>query len=148
MGVVKSGVVKFVVLLALVALPRVAQAGEWFHCGNLGQLSACQLQAYPATKYEYGIAYNTSWPVSVTCSGWNVGWRIYNTAPYFVVSDNPSANMLWGGFMFYTGTHATDDDECLSGTWRHRYWSLGANNAVTPFWGNGCINMPIYCRSR
>lgn len=69
-----------------------------------------------------------------------------------VASDDPSVGMRWGGYIAYNGTAATDDDEgtapgnCAPGTWRHRYWALGANNAVEPLFSNGCINLPIYCR--
>lgn len=148
MGVGKAGIVRAVVPLALVALPCMAQGGEWFPCGNVGQLVNCQLQAYPVTKYEYGIWYNVQAPVPVNCSTWDVGFRIYNKDPYFVDSNNPQVGLRWGGFVFYTGTYATDDDECQSGTWRHRYWFSGANNMVVTSWSNGCINQPLYCRVR
>lgn len=144
----KPGWAKTVVFMGLVAMPYMAYAGEWFPCGNLGQLSNCQLPAYPGTRYEYGMAYNTSQPIPVVCSSWNVGSRLYNKDPYFVYSDNPSSTMQWGGAMFYTGTYAADDDACQSGTWRHRYWSLGANNVISTAASNGCINQQLYCRLR
>lgn len=137
---------RFAALLAFLVLPSLAHASEWFLCGNLGELSSCELPQYPTTHYEYGIVYNPKQPVPVICSRWNVGLRLHNKDPYFTRSDNPTSGMLWGGFMFYTNTLATDDDECRSGTWRHRYWHLGADNAVVADGGNGCLNPPIYCR--
>jgi hypothetical protein len=147
MGVNKMGAVKSAVVLSLLAVPSSAMASEWFPCGNLGQLSNCQVPNFPATKYEYGIAYNGPQPKSIACLGWNVGWRVHNKEPYFVFSDNPANGVSWGGFVFYTGTYSTDDDECQSGTWRHRYWYLSANNAITTGSSNGCINPPLFCRA-
>ncbi len=146
MGMGQMGVVKSAVVLSMLAVPGAAVAGEWFPCGTLGQLSGCQIPNFPVTKYEYGISYNVQRPIPVVCATWNVGYRVHNKDPYFVRSDDPSEGALWGGFMFYTGTNATDDDACRSGTWRHRYWNLGANNAVIPLSGNGCINQPLFCR--
>ncbi len=149
MGIIKAGLSKWVFPVALLGLPGLAYAGPWFICGNLGQLSGCQLPAYPTTHYEYAIQYSSIDPLPVTCGIWNVGWRIHNKEPQFVISDNPTSGMRWGGFVFYSGTLATDDDECQSGTWRHRYWYLDANNAIiTSLGGNGCINQPLYCRAR
>jgi len=128
-----------------------ASAAGWFACGNLSQIGwSCQLASYPNAQYEYGIAYNTSEPLVVTCSWWNYGMRVYNQHPYMVQSDNPQSGSRWGGFLLYTGTLATDDDTCSGGNWRHNYWHLDPNNVVTMPWGNGCIgsNLPIYCRAR
>lgn len=135
-----------VVAMGLAGAPGLALAGEWFLCGNLGQLVNCQLPNFPVTRHEYGIALNTAQPQVVTCSTWNAGYRIYNRDPYFTYSDNPSVSSNWGGAMFYTGTNASDDDDCQSGTWRHRYWILGTNNVVNPSWSGGCINQPLWCR--
>jgi len=148
MSVTKAALLKLTISLAILVLPSMAYASEWFLCGNLGQLSLCQLPSYPTLRYEYGIAYNTDEPLPIACTGWNVGRRVQNKQPYFVYSDNPANSMKWGGFVFYTGTHATDDDECQSGTWRHRYWWLDTNTTVTTASSNGCINQPIYCRIR
>jgi len=147
-GVTKTYLLKRVATLALLGLPGLAYAGDWFVCGNLGQLSNCQLPTYPTTQYEYAIQWNSPEPLPVACVTWNVGWKIQNKQPYFVDSDIPTSGMHWGGFMFYSGTPATDDDVCQSGTWRHRYWYLDANNAVVATSSSGCINQPIYCRVR
>jgi hypothetical protein len=133
----------------LTAVP--ASAAEWFYCGDLSQVGwSCQLSSYPTRLYEYGIAYNTSEPLVVTCSYWNYGMRIYNRFPYIVYSDNPQTGSHWGGFLLYTGTQATDDDTCSGGAWRHNYWYLDPNNVVTAPGGNGCrgSDLPIYCRAR
>lgn len=126
-------------------------AASWFACGSLQQIGwSCQLSGYPSIHYEYGIAYNTSAPLPVTCSYWNYGMRIYNQIPYLIESDNPRANSRWGGFMFYMGTLSTDDDYCTGGTWRHQYWRLDQNNLVPVVWSNGCYgdNMTLFCRAR
>jgi len=148
MSITKTALLKLTISLAILGLPSMAYAGDWFLCGNLGQLSGCQLPSYPTTRYEYGIAYNSDEPHPLACTTWNVGRRVFNKLPYFVYSDNPQAGMKWGGFMFYTGTFATDDDQCQSGTWRHRYWWLDPNNNIIPADSNGCINPPVYCRLR
>jgi len=139
-------------LLAATLLTTVpASAAGWFVCGNLSQIGwSCQLSSYPNTQYEYGVAYNTSEPLVVSCSYWNYGMRVYNQLPYMVHSDNPQSGSRWGGFLFYTGTLAADDDTCSGGTWRHSYWHLDPNNIVTAPGGNGCLgsNLPIYCRAR
>ena len=137
-------------IVAALLMAEPASATGWFHCGNLSQVGwSCQLASYPSGGYEYGIAYNTSEPLPVTCSYWNYGMRIYNKAPYFVQSDTPSSGMLWGGFVFYTGTLSSDDDTCSGGSWRHSYWHLSQNNLVTLPGGNGCHStQPIYCRAR
>ncbi|HYO55165.1 hypothetical protein [Archangium sp.] len=128
-----------------------ASAAGWFVCGDLSQIGwSCQLSSYPSTQYEYGIAFNTSEPHVVTCSYWNYGMRIYNRFPYMMWSDNPQAGARWGGFLFYTGTLATDDDTCGVGTWRHQYWHLDPNNTFAQLLSNGCHGsaIPIYCRAR
>lgn len=135
-----------VVVMGLAGTPGMAFAGEWFQCGYLGQLVNCELPSFPVTRHEYGIAFNTKQPQVVTCSTWNVGYRIYNRDPYFTYSDNPSVSANWGGSVFYTGTNATDDDGCQSGTWRHRYWTLGTNNVISTGNSQGCINQIIWCR--
>ncbi|HYO59551.1 hypothetical protein [Archangium sp.] len=148
MRITQAGLSKWTIPLALLGLPGLAHAGSWFVCGNLGQLSSCQLPGYPTTQYEYAIQYSAMEPLPVACVTWNVGWRIHNKEPHFVHSDNPASGMKWGGSVFYSGTHATDDDDCQSGTWRHRYWHLDANNAIVTGWSNGCVNQPLYCRVR
>ncbi|BBD69099.1 hypothetical protein NIES4072_35720 [Nostoc commune NIES-4072] len=134
-----------------------AYASDWLLCGNLSQIdvnNGCQIPNYPSGRYEYAISYNTNEPLPVVCSSWNVGLRIYNKQPYMVLSDNPSAGMSYGGFIFYRGTQASDDATatCSSGEWRHRYWRLTQNNAIqTDFYGsNGCYGaeLPVYCRAR
>jgi hypothetical protein len=132
----------------LLAAPT-AQASDWFVCGTITEIGpSCQLPDYPSAEYEYGIVYNSSEPHVVKCTYWNVGRRIYNRDPYFVASDNPQTGSYWGGFMFYIGTNATDDDTC-GGAWRHRYWQLDVNNFVKPLGGNGCaFRTSIYCRYR
>ncbi|MFP2911567.1 hypothetical protein ACLESD_42380 [Pyxidicoccus sp. 3LFB2] len=137
----------FVFLLA--AVP--AHAGNWFSCGDLSQIGwSCQLTSHPNSHYEYGIAYNTTEPMPVTCAYWNYGMRIFNKLPYFIVSDNPQAGSQWGGFIFYTSTLASDDDTCSGGTWRHQYWGLDPNNLVKALGSGGCrgSTLPIYCRAR
>ncbi|MFY2559130.1 hypothetical protein ACN469_15975 [Corallococcus terminator] len=139
-----------IVPLLIVGLSGVSGAAEWIGCGRVDQLVACQLPNYPSTRYEYGMAvYNdTPEPQPVACLGWNIGWRIHNKEPHFIHSDNPTIGTKWGGFMFYMGTSATDDDTCLAGTWRQRYWHLDANNSIVTGWSNGCFNQVIYCRAR
>ncbi|WP_181985053.1 hypothetical protein [Nostoc sphaeroides] len=132
-----------------------AYASDWLQCANLSQIdvNSCEILNYPSTSYEYAISYNTTEPLPVVCSTWNVGLRIYNKQPYMILSDNPPLGMSYGGFIFYRGTQASDDATatCPSGQWRHRYWRLGQNNAIeTNFYGgNGCYgDLPIYCRAR
>lgn len=131
------------------ALTSDLAGGPWAPCGTLADLSGCSLPGFPPTEYQYGVQYNSTEPMAVQCTFWNQGRRLYNTLPYFVNSDDPSAGMQWGGFMWYTGTNAADDDTCPNaGEWRHQYWILGANNAVSPIGGNGCAIQPILCRKR
>lgn len=124
--------------------------GPWVSCGTLADFgSGCANPAFPITEYQYAIAYNGDEPKPIQCTNWNVGRRVYNVLPYFVQSDDPSVSMNWGGFMWYTGTNATDDDTCpAAGQWRHQYWALGANNVVSPLGGNGCSLPPVFCRKR
>jgi hypothetical protein len=138
-------------LMAALLINVPAHAAGWFVCGNLSQIGwSCQLANYPSGQYEYGIAYNSQEPMDVTCSYWNYGMRVYNKLPYVIDSDNPQGGARWGGFMFYTNTLATDDDTCTGGSWRHKYWRLDVNNALTTIWSNGCSgsDLPIYCRAR
>jgi len=145
------GLLAGIAVLTGLAASAPAHAAGWFQCGNLLQVGwSCQVTGYPNTQYEYGIAYNSSEPLPVNCTYWNYGMRIYNRDPYFVMSDNPASSMNWGGFAFYFGTLATDDDTC-NNSWRHRYWFLHQNNAVyTGVGGNGChgAEVPIFCRAR
>ena len=124
----------------------------WVACGSLGEIDtiACQLPAYPSRDYEYAVSYNSREPLPVVCTYWNRGVRMYNKIPYLVFSDNPTAGMRHGGFIFYTGTDATDDDTCAAGQWRHRYWYLDADNTVTTLASNGCYgsNLTLFCRFR
>ncbi|NMO18587.1 hypothetical protein HPC49_30330 [Pyxidicoccus fallax] len=135
--------------LLLAALP--AHANEWFLCGNITQIGwSCQLADHPSNKYEYGIAWNTSEPQVATCSYWNYGMRVTNRHPYLVYSGNPQTRSLWGGFVFYSGTLASDDDTCSEGEWRHQYWHLDTNNIVKPLGSSGCFGsgLQLYCRLR
>ncbi|MEO8182176.1 MAG: hypothetical protein ABI895_25355, partial [Deltaproteobacteria bacterium] len=123
--------------------------GPWSSCGTLSDFNtACENPAFPTLEYQYAISFNSWEPMPVQCTGFNVGRRVYNALPYLINSDDPSQTMSWGGFLFYVGTNAADDDSCTSGTWRHRYWSLGANNSVTATASNGCLNPIVYCRRR
>ncbi len=129
----------------------VAETGKpWFLCGNLGDLhdnSDCQVEDYPGLEYEYGFIYNSRTPMPAVCTYWNRGMRFYNRDPYMVNSDNPSANVSYGGALWYTGTDATDDNSCNGATWRHKYWRL-SSGTVVPFSGNGCFSLNVYCRER
>ena len=138
-------------LLSVSLLSAVpAHAGNWVPCGNITQIGwSCQLTNYPSSTYEYGIAYNTAEPQVVNCVYWNHGMRIINRFPYIIASDNPQVVSYWGGFIFYTGTLASDDDTCGGGTWRHQYWQLDPNNLVKTLGSNGCSgSLPLYCRAR
>lgn len=99
-----------------------------------------------ATHYQYGAIYVNKTPAPVQCTGWNVGTRIANANLMLVLSDDPSAPMELGGYMFYTGTAAADDDTCPPGQWRHRYWSIRANSQVIPNFSNGCADLQLWCR--
>ena len=128
----------------------------WLVCGSLSQIqvggvNSGAIPGKPLTKFEYAIAYNSSEPIPVIVTGWNHGLRVYNKTPYLVFSDDP-ANMKQGGFIFYSGTLAADDN-CGGGNFRHNYWYVGADNGVVSNSGNGChgignVNPPIYCRLR
>lgn len=148
----KGLAIRWVLSMAVLLAAVPASAAPWVACGNLSQINAnCQLPSYPSTHYEYGMQYNTTEPQLVTCSYWNTGLRIYNRLPFVVEGDNPQLGVRWGGFMFYTGTLAPDDDTCPSGEWRHQYWRLDANNIVlSNLFSNGCFGttLPIFCRAR
>ncbi|QSQ14864.1 hypothetical protein [Myxococcus landrumensis] len=137
--------------LVIVGLPGLAFAGGWFPCGHLTQFVKCQLVDFPSLRYEYAVRHgdNSSEPFPVSCVAWNVGWRVHNKQPFFVHSDNPSAGMKWGGFMYYIGTSASDDDSCYQAEgWKQRYWYLNASNVVVSEWSNGCLDVEIFCRER
>jgi len=135
----------------LVGMVSPVLAASWLSCGTLANITSCQIPGRPSTVYEYAIAYNTVEPVPVVCTSWNVGERIANKEPYFVLSDNPPVGMLRGGFVFYRDTNAADDD-CPGREFRHRYWVITVDNEVDLgfFPSNGCYstNLPIYCRRR
>jgi hypothetical protein len=130
--------------------PELDAIHEWFVCGNLSTVNpaTCQLP-YGLRDYEYGIAYNSTEPLPVVCTRWNRGQRIYNKQPYFVYSDNPVTGMRYGGFTFYQGTDAPNDN-CPAGQWRHVYWYIEADHRVVVAGSNGCYgsNLTIYCRAR
>jgi hypothetical protein len=122
----------------------------WRMCGTLASFgSDCRVAGFDPNTYEYGIAYNSTEPQVVNCTYWNRGVRIYNRHPYFVFSDNPESGMRWGGFVFYRGTDAADDDTCGAG-YRHRYWYTDSANVISIGFSNGCYStdMPVYCRER
>jgi hypothetical protein len=106
------------------------------------------MPGYPLTQYEYGIGLNSDEPLPVVCTRWNHGTRIYNKQPYFVHSDNPLTGMHYGGFVFYRATDADDDDVCVT-SWRHRYWYLDTDNAVSVAGSLGCLStLGLFCRVR
>ncbi|MCP3138804.1 hypothetical protein [Pyxidicoccus xibeiensis] len=147
----KASAASFVLISATLLAATPADAGNWFACGNLTQIGwSCQLPSYPSSHYEYGVAYNSAEPQVTNCAYWNYGLRLINRHPYIIASDNPQTGSLWGGFIFYTSTLASDDDTCSGGSWRHQYWILDSNNAVKAIGSNGCAgsNHLIYCRAR
>ncbi len=128
----------------------VETAKPWFECGDLGDLAEandCQVEGYPGLEYEYGFVYNSRTPLPAVCTYWNRGLRFYNRDPYMVNADNPSANVSYGGSLWYTGTDAADDNSCNGPTWMHKYWRL-SSGTVVPFSSNGCFSLPVYCRKR
>jgi len=135
----------------LVGMVSQVLAASWLSCGTLANIVSCQIPGRPSTQYEYAIAYNTAEPVPVVCTFWNVGERIANKEPYLILSDNPQAGMLRGGFVFYRDTSAADDT-CPGGAFRHRYWAITVDNEVDVglHQSNGCYstNQPVYCRRR
>jgi hypothetical protein len=136
--------------LVLVGTAGAAQAAPWVPCGQLSNLNptTCQIANRPSTQYEYAIAYNTTEPVPVVCTFWNVGARIANKEPYLIYSDNPPAGMRWGGFVFYQNTAAADDNACIGG-YRHQYWRFTTNNLIEVLDTNGCYTtQQVYCRRR
>ncbi|MDZ7955060.1 hypothetical protein [Nostoc sp. DedQUE09] len=145
---------KLVSVFTSIFIVSPAYASDWLQCANLTQIdvSTCQILNYPSASYEYAISYNTTEPLPVVCSFWNVGARIYNKQPYLIVSDNPTAGMNYGGFIFYKGTQASDDatSTCSAGQWRHRYWQLTQNNRIELNFSNGCsgAEIPVFCRAR
>ena len=149
----KTKITQFCCLVALVAFVSTAHASNWEFCGLLRDIdpATCQIASRPLTIYEYGIAYNTpAEPVPVVCTFWNVGARIANKTPYFIESDDPSAGMRYGGFVFYQNTFSADDDECIGG-YRHWYWRLTTDNIVERTFGtNGCYsdNLAVFCRGQ
>jgi hypothetical protein len=135
---------------AFVVTAGTAHAASWQSCGQISQINpvTCQIPNRPLTQYEYGIAYNTTEPVSVVCTFWNVSARIANKTPYLIYSDNPLQGMRYGGFVFYQNTAAPDDDPCAGG-YRHQYWRLTTDNVVEVSDSNGCyFTQNIYCRRR
>ena len=147
----KTKMIQFCCLVALVAFVGTAQATNWEVCGLLREINplTCEIAGRPLTQFEYGIAYNTTEPVPVVCTFWNVGARIANKTPYFVESDDPSLGMRYGGFVFYQNTAAPDDEACAGG-YRHQYWRLTTDNVVEETFGtNGCyFDQAVYCRGQ
>ncbi len=150
--------------LGLLTAATQVQATPWVACGTIAQMTVANgatIPGRPLTQYEYGIAYNSVEPVPIVATNWNSGYRISNKQPYLVFSDNPAAPMKMGGFVFYSGTQAADDN-CGSGFWRHRYWwndggtislfnagTLSNGDYVRTGFTNGCYtSQTVYCRLR
>lgn len=125
----------------------------WVSCGTIADFKNCEIATKPSANWEYGIAYNSKEPMPAVCTSWNLGTKIANKIPYLIETDNPSAGMSYGGFVFYDGTNSSD--ECtVDGEFRHRYWKL-SNGAVSTFETNGCYGsksspqpMTVFCRKR
>ena len=90
-----------------------AHAAPWVPCAPLSSINPlnCDIASRPSSTFEYAIAYNTREPLPIVCTFWNLGARITNKQPYLVFSDNPAANLLWGGFVFYE--HRCPGRRCL-----------------------------------
>jgi hypothetical protein len=134
----------------LLSITGTAQAAQWQVCGDIRDFNvvSCEFRGRPAAQWEYGIPWNSPEPLPSVCVTWNRGIRIHNKEPHFVNSDNPTIGQRWGGFVFYQGTDASDDNVCTNGL-RHRYWVLDTNNIVTMTSSNGCFfTHPVYCRRR
>ena len=146
---------KKLVFFGLLFTVAQIQAAPWVACGNLSQMTVgnkATIPGFPLNKYEYGMIYNGfngNEPVPVLATTWNVGYRIYNKTPYMTFADNPSVSMNQGGFVFYSGTTAPDDN-CGVGGWRHRYWWTDSTNVVRTGASNGCygVAQPVFCRLR
>jgi hypothetical protein len=148
--------------MGLVFASAQVQAGPWLVCGTLSQMTVANkgtIPGKPVNKFEYGIAYNSVEPMPIFSTAWNNGIRIYNKLPFLIQADNPSS-MRQGGFVFYSGTLANDDN-CGNGNFRHQYWQIETDSTVTTIGTNGCYgstgtgidlngvsNPPIYCRTR
>ncbi len=131
-------------------------SNPWLDCGIITDFVNCELPRYPATHYEYAVAYNTTEPVPVLCSKWNYGYRIANKQPYLVDSDAPDKNPKLGGSMWYLDTLAADDAKaggCPAGQWRQRYWYItnkDPEGSLLTYASNGCYSkdLKIYCKIR
>lgn len=141
----------------LLSATSLTYAGSWAACGTLADLANGNgvLPGKTLVNYEYGIAYNSPEPLPVHVTTWNVGIRVYNKLPYLIETDNPedvNANKL-GGFIFYRGTYASDDN-CGAGSFRHHYWAQDTDHTAilnyNGYYSNGCYgkNITVYCRTR
>lgn len=134
--------------------PLVSTSGSWFECGVFEDLRTgpvkCQIAEFPVDQYEYGFRYSGIPEISVAeCNLANFGYRLITRYPHMILADNPiGGTMRQGGAIFYTETSATDDDNCPPNTWRHRYWQIVNGNVQVNIQGNGCFNLPLYCRQR
>lgn len=143
-----------IMLCMLLAVVESQAATPWFACGNLSQMTIFNrgtIPDRPVNSYEYGIAYNSIEPMPVVVTEWNSGIRVYNREPFLVISDFPDGTMRQGGFMFYAGTLAADDNVCEgAGNLRHRYWWNDTSNVIRTGFTNGChgTGITVYCRLR
>lgn len=128
--------------------------GNWFVAGSLLDVYNGNgvIAGYPIADYEYGIKYSPSFtePVPVLYASWNSGRKLVNKYPLLVQSDNPSAGMEWGGFLFYHGTQDPADDSCTSTAWRHAYWKMNPTGSpmIVLIGGNGCVSTQVWARAR
>lgn len=110
---------------------------EWFKIGKLSEYDELK-EKYSPFKYQYGIVYNSTYPLPIMITSWNKGLRFTFMFNY---PQGDNVNMIFGNTIF---KKETNDSKNLNGA-LHEYVQIN-NGIYNKHGSNGVFDVDLYVR--
>lgn len=124
-------------LTKLEPLLEYVKEKEWLKIGNLSQYDELK-EKYSPFKYQYGIIYNSTYPLPIIITLWNRGLRFSFTFNY---PQGDTGNMIYGNTIFKKDT---DDSKNVKGA-LHEYVQIN-NGLYNKHGSNGDFDVDLYVK--
>lgn len=129
----------------------------WVRIGSLNDLLGHIAGAYPVTRFEFGVTYNTQTILPIVLNGWNGGYRVLGQYDYVIGDRFPwegGNSFTKGGSAWFYATSSGADDGCTNnGQWfQYYYYNYGSPNpwnshGDSVWWAsNGCSVPALFAR--